>query len=203
MAILTEWHGCRLNTAAIARRLGVSRPTVNARLHTLEREGLVRLLPFFGGGRHPLLYLRAGYPIGQAAFRAVCIESIVTRLQTFLPESRCHWWHTGRMRRIDLLVETAEERIGFCFSDRCLTGNKELIALRRAHRTGVIHRGFLLDPGNRAYFTARVVVGLSFAEFMLEIEDWIMRRRTAAESLEALARINRLAGECRHHVDSW
>jgi len=192
-ALLAPANGEPLNVALIARLLGVSHPTAALRIRDLQRLGLVRLLPFFGPGKKPILYLRGRYGAGLADFRAFCIEAIITRLGEIFPESRFSWWKTGRVRQIDLVAEAGEERIGFCFAAAQATRNSAWLPLAMGCKRGLIHRGYLLHSGKRAFIIGRAVHALPLSEFLAEPGEWILRRRTESESRAARNRINALA----------
>ena len=83
-AVLADWNGKPFNTAAIGRALDVSRPTVVSYVLSLQKQGLARLLPFFGGGRRPLLLLRQGTP-------GCWIETIAGKISKAVPDSQFHW----------------------------------------------------------------------------------------------------------------
>ena len=109
---LSRWNGKAVNISEIARFLGVSRPTASARLLELERDGIVRLLPFMGAGGKSLLYLRHVYGSGPESYRGYCTDAVTERIQELFPESSFFWWKTGYVRRIDLLAVIGERRIG-------------------------------------------------------------------------------------------
>ena len=154
----------------------------------MEREGLAWLLPFFETARRPLLCLRPGTTV-----RTFWTDVVMMRVQAVLPEARFYWWMTGRVRRIDLLVDTGMERIGFVFPRSDYLPNRVWRPLRLAYQQGVSHRGFVLYPGDRACVIAPVAHFLPPAALLEELADWILCRRTARESQEARYRINELA----------
>jgi hypothetical protein len=186
-ALLAEWNGSRLNLAAIARRLGVSRPTARARVEELEREGLVRLIPFFGNGRI-LLYLNE-------SSQGFWIDAIIKGMRQIGPDSRFFWWRTGRVRQIDLLAATGGRRIGFCISESGFLQNRGWWPLQIGDQSGLIHHGYFLYPGDRAFKIRQGVSGLPLGAFVSEMEDWILHRHTDRAVLEAMSRINRLSVE--------
>jgi hypothetical protein len=182
-AVLASWDGKVLNTAAISRELGVCRRSCVAVLRTLERQGRLSLLPFHGSGGKSLLYMRE-------SFRGLCVAAIIKRMREIAPESRFSWWKTGRVRRIDLVAATAREQIGFEFTTAPVVNNRDWWPLRIAYRRGLIDRGFVLYPGDRAFVVGAVALGLPLDAFFDEMDAWILVRRTVKESRDALDRIN-------------
>ena len=182
-AVFAHWNGKPLNVAAIARRLGVSRPTARARLEKLEREGALRSIPFFKGGRKPLLYVRKSYP-------GCHVDAIMKEILSFSPESRFSWWKTGRVRQIDLIAEVGQKRFGFCFSDFGIAQTADWMPLRLGYRRGVIHHGFLLYGGSHAFIMRREINCLPLGAFLPDVEEWILRRCDPQEARAARERIN-------------
>ncbi len=184
--LLSEKSGKPLNTAKIGRRLEVSRPTALARVRVLERLGFVRLLPFLARGGRRMLYLRDGFD-----FRAFAIDAIASKLSRLAPESRLCWWKTGRVRQIDLVVETDQQRIGFCFAASSFRYNRYWLPLRRALRRGVIQRGFSLHNGEWAYFAGPEIYSLPLSAFLKDAEYWVFGNFTEWEARRAIGLINR------------
>ncbi len=178
--LLAEWNGKPLNTAAVARRLGVSRPTAVARIGALERAGLVRLVPFFGGTQKPLFYLLDRFLLSSESFRAFCVDSTARVVLKKYPKALFFWWKTGRVRQIDLLVAIGAARIGFCFSNSPFTRNRHWYPLALGFLQGVIHYGYFLELGKRAYSRGQVIKAMPFSLFLADPEGWIT---------QALARI--------------
>jgi hypothetical protein len=193
--LLAPANGRPLNTAWVARQLGVSRQTAVSRVRALERKGLVHLLPFYRGSRRPLFYLRDRFGTGLDSFRAFCIESIINCLQQIIPGSEYYWWKTGRVRQVDLLALVGEQQIGFCFSASQVCRNKDWRPLQIGYCRGLIHRGYLLSRGKRAFVIGEAVHALPLGAFLEEAEEWILRRRTVREARAARDRINRKAVE--------
>ena len=182
-AVLAYWNGKPFNTAAISRELDVSRPTVVSYVRSMQKEGLARLLPFYGGGRRPLLVLSRRTP-------GLWMESIAGKVSQAVPQSRFFWWKTGRCRQVDFIAEMSGERIGFCFLESGMARRKYWIALEKAARRGVINRGFLLSREDRAFMAARIIVGLPIDSFMRELENWIFCWRSPKEIIDAVHHIN-------------
>jgi hypothetical protein len=166
LARLDAWNARTLNASAIGRELGVTRQTVSAHLRSLERDGRVLLLRHYQGGRRFLLYLPAS-PIG------ACACAVASRMRQTWPEAGFFWWMTGRVRRIDLLAVAGEARIGFQFCAETLVRNQDWWPLRIAHRRGIITRGFLLYPGDRAFMVARAIQALPYRVFFSGMEAWL------------------------------
>ncbi len=190
---LSRWNGRAMNISEIARFLGVSRPTASARVRELQRNGIVRLLPFMGAGGKSLLYLRHVYGSGPESYRSYCTEAVIEKIQELFPESSFFWWKTGYVRRIDLLAVIGDRRIGFCFSDTISPLNRDWWPFRACFAQGLIHRAFLLYRGNRAFYLGPMASAVPARAFLSEAEDWILSRCTRREVLAVNARINRYA----------
>ncbi len=180
--LLSEWDGRVLNTAKIGKSLGVSRPTALAWIRSLERQGYVRLLPFLGRGGKRMLYLRDGFD-----FRASCVEAIAR----LFPKSRLSWWKTGRVRRIDLVVDADGERVGFCIAASPLRYNRYWLPLRRALQRGLIQRGFSLHNGEWGFFVSPAIYSLPLSAFLKDAKYWVLSRFTEWEARRAIGLINR------------
>ena len=188
-AVLADWNGKPFNTAAIGRDLEISPPTVVSYVRSMQKEGLVRLLPFYGGTRRPLLLLSQRTP-------GCWIETITGKVSKAVPESQFYWWKTGRCRKVDFIAEMKGERIGFCFLDARIPQRKHWIALEKAEREAVIHRGFLIFQGEGAFITSTGVVVLPIDSFMQEFENWLSDRQPRKEIVDGLRRI-RVEDYCR------
>jgi len=84
-----------------------------------------------------------------------------------------------------------EERIGFCLTASAAWRHRDWLPLATAVRRGVIHRGFLLHPEDRASIRAPSVFIVPLGLFMKDMQDWILNRRTMRTAREAVWRINR------------
>ena len=182
--LLEPFDGRPLNKVRMAKELGVSRHTIASWLKLLESAGQALLLPHLGGGGKPLLWLRS------ASFRGSRIQTVIARVAPILPEARFCWWRTGRVRRIDLVVETPTERVGFAFCALAEPFNREIWPLRIAHRRGVIQRGFLLHDGRRAFLGFAVLNGLPWTRFLEDLRFWIEYRPTREVEFAVRMRIN-------------
>ena len=156
----------------------------------MEHLGLVRRLPFHGGGRRPLLYIRPGCVQSPPSFRGTLVDAVIRGLLPMLVDPEFSWWKTGRIRQIDLLAEGRLESVGFCFSSNLNTLNRDWWPLRLALRRGLIQRGFLLHPGERAFFASAKVFALPAAEFVADLRAWILGRESNCVAIRAMDRIN-------------
>jgi hypothetical protein len=123
---------------------------VVAWLHALERDGLVRLLPFYGGGRRPMLYVSNLFP-------GLWLEIVMAHLSRRCPAYRYFWWKTGRVRRIDLLAVGGEERIGVRVCGGHCPQTRDFIPLDRACEKRLIDRGCVLYSGRQAFRVSPVL----------------------------------------------
>jgi hypothetical protein len=161
-------------------------------VQALERAGLVRLLPFFGGHHAPLLLLRDGCGADSVSFKAFCVDMSIRALPRILPAARFLWWKTGRVRQIDLLVTTTGERIGFCFTVLPPLRNREWLPLAIALKRGLIHRAFVLHSGKRAFRVHRGILALPLAEFFRRPGEWAFQT-SAQEVAQAMRLVNQLS----------
>jgi hypothetical protein len=177
-----------VSTAKIARLLCVPRPFVDLCLERLERGGLVRLVPFFGGKERSLLSLHDMVGADQVSFTFFWREALIATLSASCPHCRFSWWKTGRVRQVDLLAEMGDLRIGFCFSRRRPARNRDRAPLVVARELGVIHQGYILHGGADACMAARGIPALPADEFMREPLEWIFERQSPAAMRSALER---------------
>jgi hypothetical protein len=175
--VLASREGSPLNATEIGGKLGVSRTTVVSWVRAFDATGLIRLLPFYGGGKRPLLSRQDAEPV-------------IRRIRQIVPGCRFFWWKTGRVRTIELIADLGNTRIGFCFDDTAFSKRRRWLPLEIAARRGVISRGYLIDTGTRAYFAAAHVHVLPRDVFMRDAEEWILRCATGREALEAMMRVN-------------
>jgi transposase len=176
-AVLRSFEGNPLNATGIGAELGVSRTTAASWVRAFDAAGLVRLLPFYGGGRRPLLSRHDREPL-------------IRRIRQIVPDCRFFWWKTGRVRTIELIVETGKARIGFCFDDTGYARRRDWLPLVIAARRGVIQYGYVLDPGPRACFACAHVRILPSDLFLRDAAEWLLGCATQREVLEAMMRIN-------------
>jgi hypothetical protein len=186
--VLLSFDGMTLNTSAIGRKLVISRTTIAAWVGFFANAGLIRLLPFYGEHRRPLLFVR-WKPLGnESRFRT---EDLIAVLQRIFPTCGFYWWKTGRVRTVHLIADLGTERVGFCLCSAVVPQRKDWFPLLLALSRRVIHRAFFLHSDTAAFVKERAVFCLPWGAFLQEPQEWILRRRTAAEAREALRRINR------------
>jgi len=182
--------GVRLNCKDLGRLLGVSRPTALAYLRQLEEVGLVARVPFYGGGKRPLLI---------AWEDPSPLAALLYALKDLFPGCGFYWWKHARTRIVDLVVDLGDERIGFSFTGSERPKRRDWQPLALAISRGVIHRGFLLHAGPRVFkrFDAPVF-GVPVQLFMEQLGEWIVAWRAPTDSWQAMYRANRaVAGAAR------
>ena len=165
------WNGSCLNITSIANGLAISRPTARHHLARLQREGSIRLLPFFGTGRRPIVLLVGWYDDQPASFRAFCTDAVIARFRELDPACSFHYWATGRVRRVDLLAVISHKRVGFCFSDHPISQPRHWWPLHIAMKRGVVDLGWLLNAG---WWPGRIGRGLyerSIGKFLSHCAD--------------------------------
>jgi hypothetical protein len=192
--LLIPWSGTRLNAAMLSRNFGVSRHVIAEQLRTLQAMGFVRLLPFLGHGGKPLLNARLCCGGGLESFRGIWTEVVIDAISKLDPCSHFHWWATGRIRQIDLVVTTGGQRIGFRFSPYRVLRNRDWKPLGIGLTHGLIDRGFFLYEGSRAFVVCGRVQGLPLRSFIAEMEEWIWKRQGAREAQAAMMLLNARAG---------
>ena len=94
-------------------------------------------------------------------------------LPSSAPPVRCFQWETGRIRRIDLVVSTAKETVGFRLTGDLFLHNRDVASLRLGIERGVIDRGYLVYCGSHACMTARVVIVLPVQDFVDHLDRWM------------------------------
>jgi hypothetical protein len=186
--VLASFDGMTLNAAAIGRRLALSRTTAMAWVRAYEKAGLLRLLPFYGEPRRPLLLLQPGYGEARADFGRAELINVLKRLQ---PDCRFFWWKARSVRAVHLIADLSKERIGFSISAAPVPRRSDWLPLAIALEREVIVRGFLLHAAEGAFFKEMAIIALPLSSFLQEPQEWIFRRRTVGTAREAVWRINR------------
>jgi hypothetical protein len=184
--------GEALNATEIGRRMGISCHAVLHRLALLENAGLIRTLPSLAS-RRPHVLLRdcalhqelCGTP--HAILRACLTERIAQALLARSCSASFAQWEAGRVRRIELVVCTKEETIGFKLVEGRITQDRDVIPLRLGVKRGVISRGFLLSCDNHFFLTSRVIIGASISNFLEHIDAWLACR-SLGEARELMRR---------------
>ncbi len=176
-ALLAPWEGRSLTPAALGRQLGIPRRALDAGLESLERDGVVRLLPFHGGGRRTLLHLSPRCAVSLQPWASYCLDAVLGRLEAMIPGVECSWWMAGSTRRIDLVAVARGEPIGFAFAADPSPTPADWRGLEVGWFREVINRGFLLHPGTRAIAVGAIEV-LPLAEFLQEPDAWVLGGRT-------------------------
>ncbi len=135
LQMLGHCHGQLLNMSTIARSLGVDNMSVKRYLDLLEGAFIIRkLLPYYGNlkkrlVKSPKIYIRdsgilhallqipdwnglVGHPVYGFSWESFCIENIIPQLK---PEIRYSFYRTSNGGEIDLILETASEKIALEF----------------------------------------------------------------------------------------
>ena len=173
--------GQSLNASATGRRLGLSCHAVSHRIAALEKAGMIRILPSLASRHfHVLLrdcrLLRKLGGIRRALFQTCLTEHITAVYTSWAPSTRYFQWEAGRVKRIDLVVRTGWETVGFCFKECLVPRNRDWAPLRLGLESGVIDRGFIIHRGTGAFVTARVVIALSVRNFLGQLDKWLSCR---------------------------
>ncbi len=177
LSLVAARNGEVQNASEIGRQLGISYHAVYRRLDTLESLGLIRVLRTTCS-RRPHVQLRdcrlllelGGSPL---AVMRTCLTECIVKGLAYGP---CTYWEAGRVKRVDLVVRTDKERIGFAFTQTTSPRNRHLASLRLAARRKVIGRGFLVHRGEHPFIAARVVIGLPVGEFLRQLDRWLACR---------------------------
>jgi hypothetical protein len=185
---LASFDGMTLNSAAIGRRLALSRTTAMTWIRAYERAGLLRLLPFYGESRRPLLLLQPGYGEAGSDFGR---KELIEVLRRLLPDCRFFWWKARSVRAVHLVADLSKERVGFCISTSPVPRRQDWLPLTIALKRGVIHRGFLLHAADGAFFKDKAIIALPLGAFLLEPKEWLFHRRSVVSARDAVWRINR------------
>lgn len=199
--------GQALNASATGRRLGISCRAVSRRIATLEKAGVVRILPSLAN-RHSHVLLRDCRLLqklggSRRALLLTCLTEHVARAYTTrAPSTRYFHWAVGRVKQIDLVVPTGPETIGFCFKECLIARRRDWAPLRRGLERGVIHRGFVVYPWTNQFVTARVVLALPIQVFLRRLGEWLACRSfvEARQFMRSLS-ASQVPGESRHVPD--
>ena len=142
-----------------------------------KKPGMIRLLPSLAG-RRPHVLLRDGRLLQElGAGRLAVMRTFLTeRIATTLNRSRCFQWEAGKVKRMDLVVATPQESIGFLFTERAILRNRDMVSLRLAIERKVVGRGFLVYCGAYAFVAARTILVLPIEEFLCNMEQWLACR---------------------------
>ena len=177
-----------LNSAAIGRRLAVSRKTAMAWTRAYEKAGLIHLLCSPGTRQKPLVLLSPCFTDKPTDF----VEGLVLEaMRGIIPACRFRYWRTGRVRLVPLIADTGAERVGFCLSRTLVPHRRQWLPLLIALRRGVIDRAFLLHADTYAKVGERGVLVLPTSALLSDMRGWILDRRTPPEVRMEMARINR------------
>ncbi len=174
-------NGQPLNASATGRRLGISAAAVRYRVALLEKERFIRVLPSLAH-RRPHVVLRDGRllkDLGGTPEAVLCtclIQCIIAGLAGTTRHVRFFQWETGRVKRIDLVACTAEEKIGFRLAADLFLRNRDVACLRRGIDRGLIDRGYLVYCGSHACITERVVIVLPVRDFIVHLDRWLACR---------------------------
>ena len=114
---------------------------------------------------------------------------LTERIAITLDGSRCFQWEAGKVKRVDLVVATSQESIGFLFTERAILRNRDMVSLRLAVERKVVGHGFLVYSGAYAFVAARMIVVLPIEEFLRNMKQWLACRNFR-EAHEVLRRRN-------------
>jgi hypothetical protein len=175
---LANRNGQPLNASETGRRLGISAAAVRYRIALLEKAGMIRVLHSIAH-RRPHVLLRDGRLLLElggdpvAVLRTCLTQCIIVSLAAIAPPIRCFQWEAGRVKRIDLVVSTSRETLGFRLTGDLFLHNRDVASLRLGIERGVIDRGYLIYCGSHACMTARVVIVLPVQDFVEHMDRWL------------------------------
>jgi predicted AAA+ superfamily ATPase len=174
-------NGQSLNASAIGRRMGLSCHAVQHRIAALKEAGMIRILPSLARRRpHVLLRdCRLVQALGAshlAVMRTCLTERITATYKARDSSARFFQWEAGRVKRIDLIVSSPQETVGFQFIESQALHNRDWGALRVGFARGIVDRGFVVHRGSQAFLTARVVIALPIQEFLGNLDQWLACR---------------------------
>jgi predicted AAA+ superfamily ATPase len=132
LTMCAHLQGQILNMASLGSSLGISGPTVRARLEFLQEALLLRLLPPWSGNlkkrliKSPKLYIRdtglchtllgirtpndlMGHPVFGPSWEAFCVETLCASFQ----EAAASYYRTSNGAEMDLVLEKGTQRIAF------------------------------------------------------------------------------------------
>ena len=201
---LSALPGGELKYAAVARGLGLSRLGLLSRIEELEGQGALRLLHPLGLPadrrmlRNPVVHLReagaaeAGLVLPpELRYRSEMIEHLLARERARCPTTRSGYCAARTAAHPALVFSTPRANIGFEFPYGDHPGRRCWTGVKKGVRDGALDFGFVVYPGNRAFFGAPGIVAVPDGELLAEYCPWL---DAAEEAVPELAR-RRWAGK--------
>jgi hypothetical protein len=204
-------QGQPLRCSALGSQLGISGYRVRQCIRILEQKGILYMLPAWdppgveAAGRlvrSSVVYLRgrshesalslAGSSSGQSAFCSRMIEQIMVRERARSPESRFGHHCTPLVVRAALVVTRPSIKVGFVFTTHPVPSKHLWIGLRKSIRAEWLDRGFVLYPGQWAFFGGRGIVAVPAGTFLAGYREWMeaAERGVTADVRELVGRCN-------------
>ncbi|HEB09585.1 MAG TPA: DUF4143 domain-containing protein [Spirochaetales bacterium] len=189
LRILARHHGRVLNTSKLGRLMGISYHTVNRRIEALVNADLLRLLfpmrvkPGRRLLKSPKIYVRntaillqllgiqsaielQESTLREQIFKGFMIEQIVSREQAKNSGSLfCYYGGFGGPH-ICLIIDRLRSRTGIIFKFKNMLEPGDWTCLKSALKEELVKRGFIVYPGNRAFFAARDLIAVPALGFL-------------------------------------
>lgn len=194
LSALQPFNGQVLSAAAVGRELGVSHTTASCWIHSMEDDGVLWLLYDLATRRRPVLVLRSTDPLSR----------LLEGLERILPQALVGTWRCGQKRRLPVMVDTGEERIGFCISDSPFPRRAHWLPLLIARRHGLVSRGFFVNTDPHACLVTEDIVALPISALLGDLPEWVLGTADCAARREAVRKFNREhLAEMLRSRDSW
>jgi len=212
---IAEQHGHTVDYQRLGQRLSISNQAAERRVHALEAEGLVFLLPALGKivgkkrVKRPKIYLRNIEKLSSIIPRSVSenkkiqgslVEEIIRQERLLYPSSRFFHYSKYSGLTVDLIVDRIIERADYRFG---IQFNLPHSSHMRSHRPicsavmeGVAKRGFVLHPPYRAFFAGRNVIALPFPIF-LSIYEQVTEEKKRMQDMRIFMRWINIAQAAR------
>lgn len=189
LRIVAKNHGKVLNSSKLGRLMGVSYHTVNRRIEALVNAGILRLIfPLRMSTdrrlvKSPKIYIRntaillqllgiqsvielQESMLRERIFKGFMIEQIVIKEQA--KNSGCLFYYYGGFEgpHICLIIDRLQSRTGIIFRFKDILAPSCWTRLKSALKEEIVKRGFIVYPGNRAFFAARNLIAVPALAFL-------------------------------------
>ena len=195
LGLIAGRNGGLLNLSELGRLFGASYHTIGSYLDMLEGHFILRRLQPYHPNiekrfvKSPKLYVRdsgllhgflgisgqrelLSSPQKGSSFEAVMIEQIIGMEQVAAVGSRFYFYRSHAGAEIDLIVDRGSERIGFEFKCAASAGRRDWAALIGGIKDGMIHRGFLVNMGDRSFRPAEGIQVVPAEEICRDNGTW-------------------------------
>ncbi len=195
LGLIAGRNGGLLNLSELGRLFGASYHTIGSYLDLLEGHFILRRLQPYHPSiekrfvKSPKLYIRdsgllhgflgisgqrelLSSPQKGGSFEGMMIEQIIGMEQVASVGSRFYFYRSHAGAEIDLIVDRGSERIGFEFKCAASAGRRDWAPLIGGIKDGMIHRGFLVNMGDRSFRPAEGIQVIPAEEICRDNGTW-------------------------------